>query len=318
MGKGIPGDFMGFTFNGVHSSTLGITRISNGSRYVEDLLPTYQDKVVEAQGADETFYFGSRYKQKVFNINFIFDNLSEVQIRQMKQLFSDKQVHELWFDETPYKAYSAKVTGNPQIKYVCFNIEESVFEYKRVYRGEGSISFTAFYPFAYSRFKYLDDFDFSYGNFNEWIAASNLRIKNKYDDIFKTGYDVNTGYIKRKILLWNAGDIESNFKLNISFDTSSYLTDGSISLGNIEKIVFKTIPRLGSDDGIEINTRLKLIQGYKINGYGKKILTSNIYNSFIQEGDFFKIPLGESDITIIGLLNEKKEKIEIEYKHWYI
>lgn len=317
MGKGLPGDFMGFTFNNVHSSTLGITRISNGSRYIEDLLPAYQDKIVEVQGADETFYFGSRYKQKVFNINFIFDNLSESQIRYMKQLFSDKQVHELWFDETPYKAYMVKVTGNPQLKYVCFNIDEGPFQYRRVYKGEGTISFIAFYPFAYSRFKYLDDFDVSFGNFNEWASSSNLKIKNKYDSVFEIGYDFDIDYHQRGILLWNAGDIESNFKLNISFGTSSYISEGGVKLEGIGEIAFKTIPRLGSDDGIEINTRLKLIQGYKIQK-GKKVLTSNIYNSFIKEGDFFKIPLGDSLIIINGLLNEKAEKVEIEYKHWYI
>jgi len=36
----IKGDFLGFTFNGVHSSELGLTRVSDGSRYNENLYPT--------------------------------------------------------------------------------------------------------------------------------------------------------------------------------------------------------------------------------------------------------------------------------------
>jgi hypothetical protein len=33
-------DFIGFTFNGKHSSELGIVRTSDGSRFNENLLPT--------------------------------------------------------------------------------------------------------------------------------------------------------------------------------------------------------------------------------------------------------------------------------------
>jgi hypothetical protein len=39
-------DYIGFTFNGVHSSDLGIMRVSDGSRYNDSLLPTIQDKTV--------------------------------------------------------------------------------------------------------------------------------------------------------------------------------------------------------------------------------------------------------------------------------
>jgi len=33
-------DYIGFTFNGIHSSELGIVRTSEGSRFNENLLPT--------------------------------------------------------------------------------------------------------------------------------------------------------------------------------------------------------------------------------------------------------------------------------------
>ena len=91
MGKGIKGDFTGFTFNNIHSSTLGLTRVSGGDRYEEDLLPIFQDKVVDGPSTDETYFFGSYFKQKTFTIQVAFDNLSEFQIRKIKQLFGDKQ-----------------------------------------------------------------------------------------------------------------------------------------------------------------------------------------------------------------------------------
>lgn len=312
MGKGLSGDFIGFTFNGVHSSTLGIMRVSNGSRYIEDLLPSHQDKVVDAPGTDETFYFGTFYKQKIFNINFVFDSLTETQIRILKQLFADKELHELWFDETPYKAYTVKVNGSPQLKYICFNSEEENFQAKRVYRGEGTVSFIAYYPFAHSRYNFIDDFDISYGNLNEWSIASKLRIRGNYNKVLKV--NKNT----RKILLWNAGDIHSDFKLNIKFGGAKELTSGGIKLSNDKQMTFQRIPKLGVDTGIEINTRLKLIQGYELLADGTKILTSNIYNKYIKEGDFFKIPLENSTLEITGLFGAGENLIDIEYQHWYL
>jgi hypothetical protein len=34
------GEFLGFTYGNIHSSDLGIVRVSNGSRFEENLLPT--------------------------------------------------------------------------------------------------------------------------------------------------------------------------------------------------------------------------------------------------------------------------------------
>jgi hypothetical protein len=37
--RSIKGDFIGFTLGDIHSSELGLVRVSDGSRYNEDLLP---------------------------------------------------------------------------------------------------------------------------------------------------------------------------------------------------------------------------------------------------------------------------------------
>ena len=50
-------DYIGFTFNGVHSDTLGIKRTSEGSRFNENLLPTIQDKTVQVPGGDLMYHF---------------------------------------------------------------------------------------------------------------------------------------------------------------------------------------------------------------------------------------------------------------------
>ena len=42
----IKGDFISFTYNGVHSTELGIVHVSASNRYTDALLPTIQDKTV--------------------------------------------------------------------------------------------------------------------------------------------------------------------------------------------------------------------------------------------------------------------------------
>ena len=70
----------------------------------------------------------------IFFKQLIRPELSEWRDTRSKQIFSDKNPHDLIFDEAPYKVYSAKVTGTPQLKTICFNENN-----QRIYKGEGSI-----------------------------------------------------------------------------------------------------------------------------------------------------------------------------------
>ena len=143
------GDYLGFTYGEkadgtpMHSSDLGIVRTSDGSRFNENLLPTIQDKTVQVPGGDGTYYFGTYYTQRQFTINYAFDNLTEEDLRTLKQHFGKKEIRSLIFDERPDRAYSAKVTGTASIKYIPFDEKDGV-----VYKGEGSIQFTCYHPFA--------------------------------------------------------------------------------------------------------------------------------------------------------------------------
>ena len=122
MAIALKGDFIGFSFNGYRSEELGIVRVSDGSRYDEDLLPTSQDKTVQVPGGDGFYYFGSDYTQRPFSINIAFDELTEAQFRKLQQVFGTKELGKLIFDERPYKYYMVK-SGNPQLKYICFGKE---------------------------------------------------------------------------------------------------------------------------------------------------------------------------------------------------
>ena len=147
----IKGDFISFSYNGVHSTELGIVHVSSSDRYADALLPTIQDKTTQVPGNDGTYFFGSNYTQRPITIDVAFDEVTEDQIRLMRAVFGDKLVHELIFDDEPYKVYYAKVTGTPQIKYIPFGSP-------RIYKGEGTFTFTCFDPFAHcpNNYKYLD------------------------------------------------------------------------------------------------------------------------------------------------------------------
>lgn len=139
-------DFIGFTYNGYHSiRDLGIYRTSNGNRYDDNLTATMTDKTVDVPGGDGQYYFGTTFKNRTFTVNYAFDMLTEAKIRTLKEVFCGDGIHDLVFDERPYVAWSAKVTGTASMKHLCFEEDG-----QRVYKGEGSITFTCYYPYGHT------------------------------------------------------------------------------------------------------------------------------------------------------------------------
>ena len=299
MAIALKGDFIGFSFNEHRSESLGIVRVSDGSRYNEDLVPTTQDKTVQVPGGDGFYYFGSDYTQRQFNINIAFDELTEKQFRELQQVFGTKELGKLVFDERPYKYYMVK-SGKPQLKYICFGKEG-----ERIYKGEGTLTFTAYYPFAKSIFKFLNE----YGNKNknEWKEASGMKAE-------KGTYDIVSN--KGSISVYNAGDLETDFILKFSLPVDNTpIGDTKITLskenvGKVEAFLdLNGFSKKGADTGFQINTKTNLIEGFNAEG-----LTGTLYNENITQGDFFKIPPREEGyrISVTGAT-----PIEIMYDYIY-
>lgn len=271
-------DFYGFRFNGVHTSDLNIVRVSDGSRYSENLSPVFQDKTAQMLGSDGTLYWESFDTNKVWTIQVAFDELSEMQYRRLRQVFNGKTMGELIFDELPFKAYTAKVQSSPQFKTICFDTPDGA----RVYKGEGTINFIAYYPYAKSVHKFLNEFsDEEYDNKAQWAAASGMKpTRASYDG---TGTTIN---------LYNAGDLETDWQAFYIINSSgSALTSISLNGGVDGQMVFSSISQKKTNDAyIRINSRTNLIEGCD----SSKIPTGSLYNEFLVAGDFFKIPLGES------------------------
>ena len=299
MAIALKGDFIGFSFNEHRSESLGIVRVSDGSRYNEDLVPTTQDKTVQVPGGDGFYYFGSDYTQRQFSINIAFDELTEKQFRELQQVFGTKELGKLVFDERPYKYYMVK-SGKPQLKYICFGKEG-----ERIYKGEGTLTFTAYYPFAKSIFKFLNE----YGNKNkdEWKEASGMKAeKGTYDTVSDNG----------SISVYNAGDLETDFilKFRLPVDNTPIgdikITLSKENVGKVEAFLdLKGFSKKNTDTGFQINTKTNLIEGFNAEG-----LTGTLYNENITQGDFFKIPPREEGyrISVTGAT-----PIEIAYDYIY-
>lgn len=154
-------DFVGFTYNGYHSiHDLKIYRTSNGSRYDDNITATMTDKTVDVPGRDGQYYFGTTFKNRTFTVNYAFDDLTKEEIRTLKQVFCGDGIYDLIFDEdrdengNALKIWSAKVTGTASMKYLCF--EEAGED---VFKGEGSLVFTCYFPYARSENKDISNPD---------------------------------------------------------------------------------------------------------------------------------------------------------------
>ena len=309
------GDFTSFRFGDYYCGEgeapngykqLNIIRVSDGDRYEEELHPEIRDVIAEVPGLNGEYYFGSTYGVRNFNINFVFDSLTEKEFRELRTVFGTKDVKKLIFDERPYKYYLAKIESPIELSYVCFDEPKKVRysdlypnselpngirwvddgygsrilekvnpwvtldETQRIYKGEGKISFVCYFPFAKSEYKVLPE------DSNSWAVSSGILSSNEYASIDK--YNRVTGIIN----LYNAGDLPTGFRLYCPFNGSHSIkisykaqTNGEI-IGDLivkEMVAKKNGQRLNNgeiedtyDEGFLINTDNELIQGVKYIG----------------------------------------------------
>lgn len=339
-------DFTGFNFDGYDSSTLGITRVSGGDRYGEDLQPEIKDRTAEVPGLNGEYFFGSDYGTRTFDLEIAFDSLKEVQLRKLRTVFGTKEIKKLIFNERPYKYYMVKLANPIELSYVCFDepkktigaaregvrritrIEEEivineethepvideetgepitqsviyrdieqVIPYEtldtteRIYKGEGKISFIAYYPFAKSAYKQLPSEDEE----SDWAISSGIlsataRETNSIDEYVT----VEGGGI---INVYNAGDVETGFCLYLpaavcgTATTLTYKEDNSTITA---QLILNAITLKDGDVGVLIDTNNQLVVGVSNfennqNTDGIYTTSGNLYNEYVNSGYFFHL-----------------------------
>lgn len=294
-------DFIGFTYNGIHSiRDLKIYRVSNGSRYDFPLAPTITDKSMEIPGNDGMYFFNTFHKQKQFTINIAFRDLTETNLRRLRQLFNGKEIGELIFDETPYKAYAAKITGTPTIKAICFDEHKADGSgLERIYRGEGTLQFTCYQPYAYTPdWTWTESFGKntsidgrSYSHYDnkayqtraEWAPASGLFHKD-----FDREKPANNA---TKVI--NHGDVPAPFVAR----KSSVLAGTVLKVGSVQITVLEDCSNLVWD------SRTGMVSG-TVNGTTRPINYSG--------ASCGTIPATGMDVGLTGLTFS-----QVDYKFWY-
>lgn len=304
---GMKGDFLSFSFAGVDSSDLNIVRTSDGDRFDEELTPEIKDVTVEVPGMDGEYFFGSTYGTRTFEISFAYDSLTEEQFRKLRKAYGQRRLGELIFSERPYKRYIAKIESPIELSYICFDERKYIDDgsrgtgikgrelrtmsndTQRIYKGEGKITFIAYFPFAKSCFKTLP----AEGS-EDWAVSSGILSADARDansiDVCRDGV----------INVYNPGDVATGFRLYIPMSaagqqvTLSYTHSGAHAGEVIPQLVLNSISQKDEDVGILIDTNTGLIIGVSSMGIdqdGNALYTTsgNLYNEYVESGYFFKL-----------------------------
>lgn len=257
-------DFTGFTFNNLHSADMGLARVSGGDRYDYSILPSQEVKTIAVPGRDGEFFIEANYQPRNITIQFAYDHLTESEFVALHTWFGDRKERELWFDEAPYKVYSAKVTGEPNLTFIPFDDPKTK---ERIYKGEGQVQFIAYFPFAKSRFKVLS----SEHEGTQWAESSGI-----LNEATMANYNkINNGVAA----LYNPGDIAT--PLSIAFtvqDNTGYQAINKTLNGAItERIIIDM-------------SLLTVGRNYTINSFTELIERAGLaYNHAIAAGTFLKV-----------------------------
>lgn len=304
--KDFQGPFLGFTYNGRHSSELGIVRINTGNRAEMPLSPSFKDSTAEVPGGKGLYYFNTQIQQRQFTINFAYDDLTEEDVRELREWLNPLEQGELIFDEEPYKAYTVKPNIQPKLSYLVFDKKITTNAFKlyepstvessgRAYKGEGAIGLTAYYPYAKAPSKELSYYnpntkEGGFGSQDEWKIAA--------------GFDEEVGLDSLKC--YNRGDIETPVTLN--FKVAKDINTNEAVSGNVGIELYSgTTSQIGTRIGYVYMDASKMSVNviYTINSKLELITDENgvARNDIIVASKFFYLPPREECFFNVNYLS---------------
>ena len=337
--------FVGLTYDGVHSSELGLYRVSDGSRYNEDLLPSFSDKTVERTGADGMYFFGSDYQQKNWTIEFAFDHVTKEQLRQIRQWLGkgSKKPLKLVFDEDrdyktvtiteninlihnhdlnsevevtsedepePFiqKYYMAKVAQVPQIKTLCFDEEDESGNIIDIYKGELTVEFISYSPFGYGPtkiFKYANDTP------KDILVEGDIEVFPKVFFIFDNL--INTEQLLTCSFSLDGTEVENSVYLSKAIDIQSLIVPKN-TYGIVIDFEKGVINALTSQPKIDVIDLVFFSEDHVSMDKIQYTTDEKIYNSFINSGYFFSLTPGYSFQSKISSSTELKTFVVFQEK----
>lgn len=304
------GSFIGFTFGNRHSSKMGIFRISQSKGHRVNLLPRLKEEIGEDRFYG-SYHYNTSYDKQEISIPFAYFGLTEEQLLLLRKCINDKKLHNLILDEEPYKVWFAKLTGTATINHTSFEVGG-----QRFYHGEGEFTFTAYYPYAKSRYQYLEDYTLE--KVTEWIDSNEV-LTDEFGTTFIYPAILECDLSPEEESALIAGE-ESQFKTWL--DKTNFLVDSDFDLQGANSYI-----TFFSDYGPYYNleewrdaSKIPSIEDYGqyINGYYKLYnagdfeMPFKIYFPIEQINDIITLGCGENKLILNGR-NFKKQHEKDRY-----
>lgn len=310
----VTGDYLGFYFNGHHSSEFGIMRVSKSNVYTENLSPSFTNITKAASASDKTISFGTHKNSIIFDIDFATDCMSLGDLEKIRQWINPKAYGEFYLDEEPNKKYLVKLYGNPTFSFIPFGDQREVpftdrryfdkdtdilnqaevstrIDGRTIHKGEGTISFIAYEvtpQYVYSSIKEIG-LDICaggpyYGQYKNkfWKVSDNKAVKALFDSWTKDSVAqqvVNNDKMDKKLLVnFIAWVNEWKGTMNINYvSTVEYgVTNYNLDYTS-NKINYQIILEIPSDENQAYLENQSNLKTGGINFYGKQMLSENTW-----------------------------------------
>ena len=195
------------------------------------------------------------------------------------------------------------MTGTSSMKYLCFDEwNEETSEYDRVYKGEGTLQFTCYWPYAHTPDTNTKVSEKIFGEGQTTFPADGRILSSYNDDIFtnKSQWAAASGLLDTNededIVCKNKGDLPAHFVLT---------TSGAVSANTTFKVGAAeiTIPTACYD--LEWNSKSGIVKAATSSGGAKALIrfTGNSCGT---------IPVGG-----IGSNNLQLNGATLKYHYWY-
>lgn len=348
------GDFTGFTFNGVHSSELGIVRVSGGDRYDEQLHPEIKDRTAEIPGLDGEYYFGSNYGNRTFDLEIAYDDLTEKQLRDLRKIFNNKKPQSLIFDERPYKKYIAKIASPVELSYVSFDrqkmhidnsgtakgvrwitedVEQPIIDEETGEPTEETENVTqrvreTIYPYVKDegteriyrgegKISFVCTFPFAKSVYKT-LPEDSEEWASSSGILTAEEYEGLDEYDSesKTINIYNGGDVNTGFKLYLPMVAAQTGQTIVYSInGEAFALQLNEVTGIGDDVGIMIDTTNETIVG--VTEDTNYTTNNHIYNKYVHSGSFFKFQPNSTPNEATLQFNNGGEGIKIFYDYLY-
>jgi hypothetical protein len=168
----------------------------------------------------------------------------------------------------------------------------------RIYKGEGAIGLTAYYPYARAPYKTIGEYvdgeqSGGFGNKDEWQSAARIPESYTIGDSSITGYDAN---------LFNPGDIKTPLNCKIKSSEKGIVglsIKNNKDEGNTSALYYIYLD-LSNEDTLEfiIDSKLQLVKDLKGNPRNDLIVASTfLYIDSCENGQTYYLDIYKNNST---------------------